>query len=158
MQTLLVIDNVRSVMNVGSMFRTANALGIGRVILSGIAPGPLDRFGVPRKDFAKVSLGAEQSVTWEHVPETLALVETLRAEGWHVIALEQDPRAEDYKEIKLEGFEKVALLVGPEVEGVSRAVLDRVSCIAEIPMKGSKESFNVSVAFGIAGYRFFDRG
>lgn len=156
-QKILILDNIRSVLNVGSLFRTANAIGIDKVYLCGITPGPLDRFGLPRKDFAKVSLGSEQTVSWERVESTLDLVEGLVEQGTRVVALEQDERAVDYKTLNLEGGERIALVLGPEVSGMSQDILDRVSVIIEIPMRGSKESLNVAVAGGIALYRIFDR-
>ena len=156
MQSTLILDNIRSVLNVGSMFRTANALGINKIYLCGITPGPLDRFNQPRKDFAKVALGAEKTISWERVESTFELVKKLRAEGVYVIAVEQDARAIDYKAIDISSQKSIAILMGPEVEGVSREVLDEVSVIAEIPMQGSKESLNVGVAFGVAGYRILN--
>lgn len=156
MKSILILDNIRSVMNVGSMFRTANALGMDKIYLCGITPGPLDRFNRPRKDFAKVALGAEKTISWERVDDTKTLVKKLREEGVYVVALEQDSNAKDYKEITIEGREAVAILMGPEVEGVPKDVLDEVSEIAEIPMQGSKESLNVGVAFGVAAYRILN--
>lgn len=156
MKSILILDNIRSVMNVGSMFRTANALGINKIYLCGITPGPLDRFNRPRKDFEKVALGADKAISWERIEDTVSLVKKLRSEGVYVVAIEQDPRAEDYKNIDTKGIDTVALLMGPEVEGVSKEVLNEVSVIAEIPMQGSKESLNVGVAFGVAGYRILN--
>lgn len=156
MKSILILDNIRSVMNVGSMFRTANALGVEKIYLCGITPGPLDRFNRPRKDFDKVALGAEKTILWERADGTKTLVKKLREEGVYVVAIEQDSKAKDYKEIKIDDRKAVAILVGPEVEGVSREVLDEVSEIAEIPMKGSKESLNVGVAFAVAAYRILN--
>ena len=156
MKNILILDNIRSVMNVGSMFRTANALGIEKIYLCGITPGPVDRFKRPRKDFDKVALGADKTILWEHVDETVTLVKKLRSEGVYVVAVEQDSRALDYKDVEVQGKEAVAILMGPEVEGVSKEVLDEVSVIAEIPMQGSKESLNVGVAFGVAAYRILN--
>lgn len=82
-------------MNVGSMFRTANALGIEQIYLCGITPGPLDRFKRPRKDFEKVALGADKTISWEHADDTAVLVRRLRTEGVHVIAVEQASQARD---------------------------------------------------------------
>ena len=156
MKSILILDNIRSVMNVGSMFRTANALGMQKIYLCGITPGPLDRFNRPRKDFDKVALGAEKTIEWEHAQDTVELVKKLRTEGVYVVAVEQDSVAKDYKEINISRQGSVAILMGPEVEGVSREVLNEVSVIAEIPMRGSKESLNVGVAFGIAAYRILN--
>lgn len=156
MQSTLILDNIRSVLNVGSMFRTANALGINKIYLCGITPGPLDRFNQPRKDFAKVALGAEKTISWERAESTFELVKKLRVEGVYVIAIEQDSRAVDYKTIDISSEKSIAILMGPEVEGVSKEVLNEVSVIVEIPMQGSKESLNVGVAFGVAGYRILN--
>ena len=156
MKSILILDNIRSVMNVGSMFRTANALGMDKIYLCGITPGPLDRFSRPRKDFDKVALGAEKTIAWERADDTVALVRKLCSEGVHVVAIEQDSRAVDYKDVGIQGKEVVAILMGPEVLGVSKEVLDEVSMIAEIPMRGSKESLNVGVAFGITAYRILN--
>ena len=152
-QTILVLDNIRSVMNVGSMFRTANALGMSKIYLCGITPTPFDNYGRERKDFLKVSLGAEKTVPWEHVLDTALLVRKLRTEGSYVIALEQDARAVDYKKVDVADKESVAFVLGAEVEGVSKDVLDESSVIAEIPVLGTKESLNVTIAMGVATYR-----
>ena len=156
MKSILVLDNIRSVMNVGSIFRTANALGIEKIYLCGITPDPLDRFGRPRKDFAKVSLGAEASVAWEHVESTVGLIQKLRTEGCYVVAIEQTENSLDYKSIDLIEKSMVAFVLGPEVEGMSLDVLNEVSVVAEIPMRGSKESLNVSVACAVALYRILN--
>ena len=156
MKSILILDNIRSVMNVGSIFRTANALGMQKIYLCGITPGPLDRFNRSRKDFDKVALGADKTIVWEHAQDTVELVKKLRTEGVYVIAVEQDSSAKDYKKITIEGREAIAILMGPEVDGVSKEVLAEVSVIAEIPMRGSKESLNVGVAFGITAYRILN--
>lgn len=150
---ILVVDNVRSVMNVGSMFRTSNALGIKKIYLCGITPTPLDKYGRSRKDFAKVSLGAEATMEWEYAPTTLECIKKLNKENYLTIAIEQNKNAVDYKTIKTTGTQKIAIIMGSETEGVSNDVLKEVSLIAEIPMLGSKESLNVVIAFGVAAYR-----
>lgn len=152
-EAILVVDNVRSVMNVGSMFRTSNALGIKKIYICGITPTPLDKYGRPRKDFAKVSLGAEETTNWEYIPTTLECIKKLNKEGYLTIAIEQNKNAVDYKTIDINERQKIAIVMGSETDGVSNDVLEEVSLIAEIPMLGSKESLNVVIAFGIATYR-----
>lgn len=150
---IAVLDNLRSVHNVGSIFRTANAVGIEKVILCGTTPTPLDKKGAKRKDFAKVALGAEDTVMWEYQEETRTTLTTLRQEDYFIIAFEQDERSVDYKEVSIEGKDNIAFVIGPEVTGVTREVLDLCDVIAEIPMLGTKESLNVTIAFGIGVYR-----
>jgi 23S rRNA (guanosine2251-2'-O)-methyltransferase len=150
----LILDNIRSVHNVGSIFRTADAAGVSHVYLIGITPTPLDRFGRVRKDIAKVALGAETTVPWSHLETIEPLIEKLKSEGVHIIALEQSENAIDYK---LYGAKSpVALIVGNEVGGISQDVLNRVDGIIEIPMRGEKESLNVAVATGIALFSLLD--
>lgn len=144
----LILDNIRSVENTGSIFRTADCLGVSKIYLIGTTPAPLDRFGRKRSDFAKVSLGAEETVEWEYARDMKAVLEELVSQGFSLLALEQAPGSRP-----LTGFkapECFALIVGNEVEGVSNEALERVDAIFEIPMKGSKESLNVSVSAGIA--------
>lgn len=147
-----VLDNIRSVYNVGSIFRTANAVGIEKIILCGITPTPLDKKGLRRKDFAKVALGAEDIVAWEYMESTVQALETLESEGFYSIAIEQSETSVDYKSVDVEGKGNIVFVIGSEVDGVIKEVLDRCDVIAEIPMKGTKESLNVTIAFGIAVY------
>jgi tRNA G18 (ribose-2'-O)-methylase SpoU len=150
---LAVLDNLRSVYNVGSIFRTANAVGIEKIILCGTTPTPLDKKGERRKDFAKVALGAEDTVAWGYYEDTRSALETLRKEGCYVIAFEQDKKSVDYKNISIDGKENVAFVIGPEVAGMTQEVLDVCDVVAEIPMLGTKESLNVTIAFGVGVYR-----
>jgi 23S rRNA (guanosine2251-2'-O)-methyltransferase len=151
--TVAVLDNLRSVYNVGSIFRTANAAGMEKVYLCGITPTPLDKKGRKRSDFAKVALGAEEIVAWEHTENTRTCLEHLKAEGFYIIAIEQDEGAIDYNDISVEGKDKVALVIGSEVDGMDKDILYACHAVAEIPMLGTKESLNVTIAFGIAAYR-----
>lgn len=143
----LVLHNIRSVYNVGSIFRTADAAGVAKVYLTGYTPAPLDRFGRRRKDFAKVSLRAEEYVPWEHVPRLPTLLHRLRKEKVALIAVEQDTHAAHYK--KRRKSPRTAYVFGNEKTGLPASVLNRCDWIMEIPMKGKKESLNVSVAAGI---------
>lgn len=149
----VILSNLRSVHNVGSIFRTADALGFQKIYLCGTTPTPLDKYGVPRKDFLKVSLGAEKTTSWEYVIDAKELIKKLRVERYYAIAVEQDERSLDYKNIDIKERRKIAFVLGEEVDGLSKDILDEVSVIAEIPMLGAKESLNVAIAFGVAAYR-----
>lgn len=148
-----VLDNLRSVYNVGSIFRTCNAAGIDKVYLCGTTPSPIDKKGLRRKDFAKVALGAEDTVSWQYFEDAVSSVQELKAQGFHVISFEQSDQSVDYKMIDISGKEDVAFVIGNEVEGVSQDILAMTDQIAEIPMLGTKESLNVTIAFGIGVYR-----
>ena len=151
LENVLIIHNIRSVTNVGAMFRTADAAGINKIYLTGYTPTPLDRFGRIRKDMAKSALGAEDYVKWEYKKSLPVILRSLRWENFYIIGLEQDKKSVDYKKIKLKN--KNAFIVGTEVSGITKSILNRCDIIAEIPMKGKKESLNVSVAFGVALFR-----
>jgi tRNA G18 (ribose-2'-O)-methylase SpoU len=116
---------------------------------------PIDRFGRKRKDFSKVSLGAENMIPWEYVeePKAVGLIKKLKKEGFQIIALEQAKNSIDYKKVKV--GTKTLVILGNEVDGVSKSLLKLADTIAEIPLKGKKESLNVSVAAGIFLYRTF---
>lgn len=149
---IAVLDNLRSVYNVGSIFRTANAVGIDKIILCGTTPTPLDKYGDKRSDFAKVALGAEDIVSWEYEASISEVLKKLKEERSYLIAIEQDEKSVDYKKVSIEGKEDVVLIIGPEVDGISKENLELCDVIAEIPMLGTKESLNVTIAFGIAVY------
>ena len=148
---VLILDNIRSVANVGSIFRTADCLGVSKIVLVGTTPLPTDRFGRKRKDFAKVSLGAEDVVRWEHEKKVGPAIDKLKEERFEIIVLEQIANAEDIRNFKPKG--KFALIVGNEVSGVSRQALDMADRVVEISMMGTKESLNVSVATGVALFK-----
>ena len=131
----------------GSLFRTADAFGVVKVLLCGTTPAPFDRFGRKRSDIAKVALGAEEMVAYEYVPSVLDGIAQLKNEGMAIVAVEQDVRALDYTTFTQMG--DTAFVFGDEVRGVSGEVLDRADAIVEIPMRGTKESLNVSVCVGI---------
>jgi len=136
--------------NTASIFRTADGLGVSKIYLVGTTPAPIDRFGRKRKDFAKVALGAEEFVVWEHISDIKNQISKLKDDGYRIIALEQHPKANKLTKLTANRLERFALIVGNEVDGVSREVLDVADEIVEIPMHGKKESLNVSVATGIA--------
>ena len=140
----VVLDNIRSSENIGSIFRTADALQIDKIFLCGICDKP------PSDKIAKTALGAEQTVPWEYHKQTWRLVETLKEQGISVVCLEQTK--DSFSLTKFKPQFPLALVLGNEVKGVSASVLQRAGAIINIPMLGKKESLNVSVAFGIAGY------
>jgi len=155
---ILVADNIRSTHNVGAFFRTCDAFGAS-LVLTGITPRPSgqpddDRLPHIRQKMDdaihKTALGAESTVTWEYFPSTDEAITHLRKSGYQVHAIEQ---AKSSKSISaLSADQPTALIVGPEVDGISSDVLAQVDAIYEIPMQGEKESLNVSVAAGIALY------
>lgn len=153
-KTFLILHNIRSVENVGAMFRTADAAGIGKIYLTGYTPAPLDRFGRKRKDLAKSALGAEEFVAWESKKNLPAFLRSLKSGGYFVIGVEQDEKSIDYKKVKPKN--KNAFIVGAEVEGLPKSILKKCDVIAEIPMRGKKESLNVATACGIALFRILN--
>lgn len=146
---VLILDNIRSVENTASIFRTAECLGVAKIYLVGTTPAPIDRFGRKRKDFAKVALGAEETLEWEYVEQKnfQFTILDLQKHGFQIISLEQHPSSKPLSPVTYNLF---ALVVGNEVEGVSKEALELSDEILEIEMKGEKESLNVSVATGIA--------
>lgn len=151
---VLVIHNVRSAHNVGAMFRTADGAGISKVFCAGYTPTPIDRFGRPQGEIAKTALGAEQTLPWESRKSTATLLRTLKRAGYQIIAVEQDPHAISYTKVRPQA--KVAFVAGNEVGGISKSILRLADVVAEIPMKGNKESLNVSVAAGVALFRMLE--
>ncbi|MCF7843764.1 TrmH family RNA methyltransferase [Candidatus Gracilibacteria bacterium] len=150
---IAVLDNLRSVYNVGSIFRTANAVGIEKIYLCGTTPTPLDKKGIRRKDFAKVALGAEDTVIWEYCESAIECIKKLKEDGYYILSLEQDKNSVDYKEVNIKDKEKIAFVIGSEVDGINHEIVKMSDVIAEIPMLGTKESLNVTIAFGVAVYR-----
>src|SRR3989338_2144424 len=161
----ILLDNIRSTHNVGSIFRTGDAAGVKRIFLSGITSAPLDRFGRPQKEIAKTALGAEKDIKWIYYKSPLPLIAKLKREGFEIVGVEQDPKALDYW--KFVPKKRTLLIFGNEVKGLSRALRSRCDSLIEIPMHGAmvqqahhprhtrrgKESLNVSVAAGIILYQ-----
>jgi tRNA G18 (ribose-2'-O)-methylase SpoU len=148
---ILIIDNVRSAHNVGSLFRTADAVGVEEVYLLGVSPLPCDRFGREDKEIAKTALGAHKSVPWKY-GSIEDCIHEMKERGYTILVLEQRTDSVNCFEYVPKEGEKIALVVGNEVDGVSAEFLtDAFTCL-ELPMKGEKESLNVSVAGGIALY------
>lgn len=147
---ILILNNIRSTENVGAIFRTCDAAGIDKIYITGYTPAPLDRFGKKRNDIAKSALGAEETVPWEQKKSFSSLLNKLKKEEYQIIALEQDAKSMHYKKVKL--GERNAFLVGNEVLGIDKKTLAKCDQIGEIPMRGKKESLNVSVSLGIFLY------
>jgi 23S rRNA (guanosine2251-2'-O)-methyltransferase len=151
-EVYLLLHDIRSTHNVGSIFRTADAAGISKIYISGYTPRPINQFGKPIKEIAKTALGAEQTIPWEDCGKTpTSLIKKLKNKGVQVIALEQDANSVDYKKIKVKY--PMLFVLGNEVEGVSKSLLKHTDVICEIPMRGKKESLNVGVSFGVAIFR-----
>lgn len=144
--TIILLHNIRSAHNVGSILRTADAAGVTKVYISGYTPRPVDRFGRAQKDIAKTALGAEKSVPWEYAQTPQAVITRLKKEGWTVVGVEQDARSRDYRKTLPA---KCAFVFGNEVRGLSPALRDACDTLVEIPMRGKKESLNVSVTAGV---------
>ncbi len=131
------------------MFRTADAAGVERIILSGYTPGPLDPRGIPRKEFVKVSLGAENYIPWERSATLSSALKRVKKEGYVVVAVEQSKNSVNLFDYKPKS-KKLAVVMGNEVRGINPQNLKYCDAVVEIPMQGKKESLNVSVACGIA--------
>lgn len=138
----------------GSMFRTADAAGIEKIYLCGLTPAPLDVFSRPCPKIAKTALGAEKSVVWEHRKSIVRLIKNLKKQGFFIVCGEICVSAIPYTDFKIQkgGQEKIALIMGNEVDGLSKKVLSLGDVILTIPMRGKKESLNVSVSFGILAF------
>lgn len=154
-KSVVVLHNVRSAYNVGAIFRTADAVGVSKIYLTGYTPTPFDRFGRERKDVAKSALGAEKSVGWEYIKNIGSVIKKLKKDQFEIVAVEQSKWSIDYKRFKSK--QKVAFLFGNEVRGVSKQLLEKCDKIIEIPMKGEKESLNVSISAGIVLFRILDK-
>lgn len=155
MQAILVLHDIRSAQNVGSLFRTSDALGISKIYLSKITPCPIDRFGRYRSDIAKTALGAQKSIAWEQYDDIFIILEKYKKEGYFLVAIEQAQNSVDYKKVLTK--EKTLFILGNEVDGLPKQILEKVDVVAEIPMVGNKESLNVSVAGGIALFRILNK-
>lgn len=137
----VVLDNIRSLYNVGSIFRTADAARIERLYLTGITGRP------PRKEIDKTALGAVESVPWEYIPSAIELVKELKKQEIPIAVLEQTDNSKSYKQVEY-SF-PVCLILGNEVFGIQEQIIQMADMAIEIPMYGVKHSLNVSVAFGI---------
>jgi len=147
----LILHNVRSIYNVGSAFRTADASGVGMIWLTGFTPGP----DTHPERISKTALGAQSRVPWRRMRRAGDAFRVLRRAGTQIVALEVVPEAVDYRAFR--PVWPLGVVVGNEVEGVSKAMSHNVDVLVSIPMRGSKESLNVSVALGVALYEFTRR-
>ena len=153
---IVILRNIRSLHNVGSIFRTADAAGVKKIYLCGYTPSPKDKFGKYRAQLTKVSLGAERSVKWEKINATSVLIKKLKKDGYKIFAVEQNKKSVPYYKIPKSYIlnSKFCLVMGNEVKGLPKTILKLADKILEIPMYGKKESLNVSVAFGIVAFHF----
>jgi 23S rRNA (guanosine2251-2'-O)-methyltransferase len=142
----VLLDNIRSAWNVGSILRSADGFGFSHAYLCGITPSP------DQEEVRKTALGAEETVTWSQHKDALKLAQGLKREGWLVWALEVCKGSQALPVVGAEAFPDVVLIVGNEVTGVEPGLLDLADKIVSIPMAGKKRSFNVAVAFGIAAF------
>lgn len=148
-QKIIILDNIRSAHNVGSIFRTADGAGVEKIYLLGYTPTPVDRFGRSQPEIAKTSLGASEVIPFEHIEnnDTKNLVERLKQEGFKIVAVEQTPNSVSLYDFTVPP--KVCYILGNEIDGVSEGLLSLADTAVEIPMEGQKESLNVSVTAGI---------
>jgi len=148
---VVVLDNIRSSHNIGSVFRTSDALLIEKIFLCGISSTP------PDKEIRKTALGAENTVAWEYYSDTLEAVSTLKAQGYTLIAVEQVEKSINLSEYHPSINCKLALVFGNEVKGVQQEVVDHCDLAIEIPQYGTKHSFNISVSVGIVLWDLFNK-
>lgn len=171
----ILLHDIRSVQNVASIFRMAECLGVKNIYLSGLTPGPFDRFKNERKDFKKISLGAEEFVKFERIGEEiqneiyseetskknlndcLEFILKFKKEGGVVLALEQSEDSLDYKNLKIEDEKKYLIIPGKEREGLEKIILENSDFVLEIPQYGKKESLNIFSALSVSCFRFFDK-
>lgn len=146
---VIVLDNVRSLHNVGSAFRTADAFKVERIVLSGITGTP------PHREIEKTALGATSSVSWEYYATTAEALQKLREEGYAIIAIEQTDKSQKLNEYPVKLHAKTCLVFGNEVNGVSEEAISMCEAAIEIPQFGTKHSLNVSVCLGIVVWEFF---
>jgi len=146
---VVVLDNIRSLNNVGSVFRTSDALKVEKILLCGITATP------PNKEIHKTALGAEESVEWLYYEDTLMAVDELKAEGYTVCSLEQVENSTSLLDFEARNDKKYAIILGNEVKGVQQKVVNASDACIEIPQFGTKHSFNVSVSAGIVLWELF---
>ena len=145
---VLIADNIRSALNIGSIFRTADAFAIEAVILCGICVTP------PHREILKTALGSAESVRWEYYETTQKAVDAFREKGYGLIALEQAEGTVDLRDFEWDSFQKYAILLGNEVDGVTESIMQQIDIGLEIPQFGTKHSLNVAVSAGIVLWDF----
>jgi len=146
---IVVIDNIRSALNVGSIFRTCDAFPVEKIIICGISQFP------PSKEIHKTAIGAEMSVAWEYTADVNAVLDKLKKDGWTIVSVEQTTESTSLDSFEPETGKKYALFLGNEVEGVTESVVEASDMALEIPQMGTKHSLNVSVAAGVVLWHFF---
>ncbi|PIR69520.1 MAG: RNA methyltransferase [Candidatus Niyogibacteria bacterium CG10_big_fil_rev_8_21_14_0_10_46_36] len=153
---IVVLHNIRSIYNVGSIFRTADALGdIEKIFLCGITPAPVNEIGAYKQAFTKTALGAEKTISWEKKKSTAVVLKNLRAQNkeLEVVAVEQDRRSVPFHQfIPKSALKNIVLVLGGEIQGVPKIALDSADAIVEIPMQGKKESLNIAISFAIVSF------
>lgn len=147
----VVLDNIRSLNNVGSVFRTSDAFRVNEILLCGITSQP------PHVDIHKTALGAEDSVAWRHFDETIDAVNELKKDGYIVYSIEQADNSTSLSNLSLETDKKYAIVLGHEVHGVQQSVIDASHGCIEIPQYGTKHSLNIAVATGIVIWEFYSQ-
>jgi len=150
---VVVLDNIRSMQNVGSVFRTSDAFAVEKILLCGITARP------PHRDIQRAALGATESVDWVHEEKILPALETYKAKGYRIIGLEQTSESVllNSGDFRTDSNEKYVLVLGNEVEGISDEILPMLDLALEIPQSGTKHSLNVSVAAGVALWWFYEQ-
>ena len=148
---ILVVDNIRSLHNIGSVFRTADAFRVQEIVLCGITAQP------PHKDIHKTALGATESVSWRYESDSLQAVKTLKEKGVKVIAVEQAEGAQSLESFTPKAHTTYALVFGNEVKGVAQEVVSAAHGVLEIPQYGTKHSLNVSVSVGVVVWQLFQK-
>ena len=148
---VVVLDNIRSLNNIGSVFRTSDAFLIEKIYLCGITATP------PHKDIHKTALGATDSVNWEYYEDTLQLVEKLKSDNYIIASIEQVDKSIMLNEFTPEPNKKYAVILGNEVKGVRQDVVDNSDLCIEIPQFGTKHSLNISIATGVVLWDFFNK-
>ncbi len=148
---IIILDNIRSLNNIGSVFRTSDAFLVEKIYLCGITATP------PHNDIRKTALGSTETVDWEYVEHTLDVVEKLKAEGTTIISIEQAERATILNDFQPETNHKYALIFGNEVKGVAQDVVDASDVVIEIPQFGTKHSLNISVSCGVVVWDLFSK-
>jgi 23S rRNA (guanosine2251-2'-O)-methyltransferase len=147
----IVLDNVRSLHNVGSAFRTADAFRMEKIYLTGITGTP------PHREIEKTALGATQSVDWEHSETTRAVLEKLKTAGYSIILIEQTTASQPIQQFEPDPEKKYCLVFGNEVHGISEETLPFADIALEIPQHGTKHSLNIAVCLGIVTWEFFKK-
>ena len=148
---VVVLDNIRSLNNIGSIFRTSDAFRVDHLCLCGITATP------PSPEIHKTALGAEESVAWRYYPTTLEAIDRLKADGYMIVVLEQVKGSVDLTRLEYPPQVRVAIVAGNEVDGVSQEVVNAANMCVEIPQEGTKHSLNVSVSTGLLLWETFKR-